>query len=80
MWGQGKRDGAPRSTWWNVMIPMRRRVSAPDAVGDYLGPSSSYVERQVADRLRDPQWADQAHVPPLVVRGTPAVPSHLLQP
>ncbi len=62
------------------MVPKRWRDSAPDAVGDYLGVSSSYVERQVADRLRNPEWADQAHVPPLVVRGTLAVSPHLLQP
>lgn len=74
---QGKRVDTPESTWWNVIIPRRWRHSAPDATRDAIGPASSYAERQVAERLRDSRWADQAHVPPLAGRGSDTMPAPL---
>jgi len=43
-----------RSTWWQHLVPRRWRPQAPAPTS--FGPASSFAERQVKQRLQDPQW------------------------
>ncbi len=67
--GQGKHQRPQRTSWWQNVVPDRWRKSAPDTPIDSVGPASQFAAAQVAFRLGNAAWADQANLPPMFTTG-----------